>query len=71
MAAPSANELYFSCMQAAGDLVARIGAAPPANFDEESLATTNRANAQAVLALVQSAVTIHAAARTAKTGRRD
>lgn len=69
VSAPSAGELYTSCMQTAGDLVEGINTIPTTISTEaaELRAQINRQSAQAVLALVQSAVTIHAASKTAKT----
>jgi hypothetical protein len=69
MSAPTANELYVSCMENAGDLCASISMHSKLDVPIDVRAAANRQNAQAVLALVQSAVTIHAASKTARNGR--
>lgn len=66
MAAPTANQVYGSCMEAAGDLLENIKAHNrDSNFTPEQRAQAVRNNAQAVLNLVQTAVTIHAASKSA------
>lgn len=70
MSAPSANQLYSSCMEAAGDLIQAIHLGSRSEIDLETRAAANRMNAQAALACIQSAVTIHAAANSTKGGRR-
>lgn len=69
MAAPTATQLYSACMQSAGDLVESINLVSKSDIPMEERAQANRANAQAALALIQSAVTIHAASKTAANGR--
>lgn len=70
MPAPTANQLYSSLMQTAGDLVQAIGSQQMSNVPVGERAQANRANAQAALALIQSAVTIHAASKSAGNGRK-
>lgn len=69
MSAPTATEIYSSCMEVAGDLVAAIRTDSRADMPVAIRATANRQNAQAALALVQTAVTIHAASKVAGNGR--
>lgn len=70
MAAPSALEVYGSCMETAGDLLEGIKAHNrDASFTPEQRATAIRNNSDAVLKLIQTAVTIHAASKTAGSPR--
>lgn len=66
---PTANALYSSYMQAAGDLVEAIKTDSRSAIPAEERALANRANAQAALALTQAAVTLHAASKTANGKR--
>jgi len=56
-------------MQNAGDLAESITMHSKIDAPIDVRAAANRHNAQAVLALVQAAVTIHAASKTARNGR--
>jgi hypothetical protein len=71
VSAPTANMVYGSCMEAAGDLLEGIKAHNrDTTFSPEQRAQAVRNNAQAVLNLVQTAVTIHAASKSAtRNGR--
>jgi hypothetical protein len=69
MAAPSAGDLYSACMQSAGDLVESIQNDSRSSLPADVRAAANKQNAQAALALIQGAVTIHAASKTASTRR--
>jgi len=69
MSAPTASHVYSSCMEAAGDLLENIKSHNrDGNFTPEQRATAVRQNAQAVLSLIQSAVTIHAASKSVERG---
>lgn len=66
MSAPTANQVYSSCMEAAGDLLENIKAHNrDGSFTPEQRASAIRNNSDAILKLVQTAVTIHAAAKGA------
>lgn len=57
-------------MEAAGDLVENIKShSRDGSFTPTERAEATKHNAQAVLSLVQTAVTIHAASKQAKNGR--
>jgi hypothetical protein len=73
MSAPTAAQVYSSCMEAAGDLLENIKSHNrDGSFSPEQRSTAVRQNAQAVLSLIQSAVTIHAASKNVvgERGRR-
>lgn len=70
MSAPTANQLYSVCMEAAGDLIAAIQTDTRSVANAETRASANRMNAQAALACIQSAVTIHAAANNVRGSRK-
>lgn len=71
MSAPTANQVYSSCMEAAGDLLEGIKAhSRDASFTPDQRALAIRNSSDAVLKLVQTAVTIHAAAKTVPRGKR-
>jgi hypothetical protein len=71
VSAPTANQVYSSCMEAAGDLLENIKAHNrDGNFTPEQRATAVRNNSDAVLKLVQTAVTIHAASKGASGATR-
>jgi hypothetical protein len=70
VSAPTANAVYASCMEAAGDLLENIKSHNrDGNFTPEQRATAVRSNSDAVLKLVQTAVTLHAAAKTSGGNR--
>lgn len=70
MSAPTANQVYASAMETAGDLIESIKAHNRDQaFTPEQRAQATRNNAQAVLSLVQTAVTLHAASKTASQSR--
>jgi hypothetical protein len=71
VSAPTANQVYSSCMEAAGDLLENIKAHNrDGTFTPEQRASAIRNNSDAILKLVQTAVTIHAASKSASSGPR-